>query len=88
MNTSDILSVAREALTVVLWVALPTVVAAAVVSLLIAVAQTVTQLQDQSIGQAARLITVPLMLLVTGSWAGREVMQFAERALQLLGMGP
>jgi len=48
--------------------------------------QTVTQIQDQSIGQNVRLIAVLATVVISAGWLGREVMHFAERALQLLGM--
>jgi type III secretion protein S len=86
MNANDILALTREGLSVVLWVCLPIVLVATVTALLVAMGQTVTQIQDQSIGQSARLIAVLGAIVVTAGWLGREVMHFAERALQLLGM--
>lgn len=86
MNAEDILSVTREGLSVVLWVSLPIVLVATITALVVAMGQTVTQIQDQSIGQSLRLIAVLLAILVTAGWLGREVLQFAERAMQLLGM--
>jgi type III secretion protein S len=86
MNSYDILAVTREGLSVVLWVSLPLVIVATLTALGVAMAQTVTQIQDQSIGQSVRLIAVLGAIVVAAGWLGREVMQFAERALQLLGM--
>jgi type III secretion protein S len=86
MNSYDILAVTREGLSVVLWVSLPIVIVATLTALGVAMAQTVTQIQDQSIGQSVRLIAVLGAIVVAAGWLGREVMQFAERALQLLGM--
>jgi type III secretion protein S len=85
MNPDDILSLTREGLTVVLWVSLPIVIVATVVALVVAMAQTVTQIQDQSIGQSVRIIAVLGAVVVTSGWLGREVMHFAERALQFVG---
>ena len=86
MNSYDILAVTREGLSVVLWVSLPIVIVATLTALGVAMAQTVTQIQDQSIGQSVRLIAVLGAIVVAAGWLGREVMQFAERALQLLGL--
>jgi len=71
---------------VVLWVSLPLVLVATGSALLVAMVQTVTQIQDQSIGQNVRLIAVLATVVISAGWLGREVMHFAERALQLLGM--
>ena len=86
MNSYDILAVTREGLSVVLWVSLPIVIVATLTALGVAMEQTVTQIQDQSIGQSVRLIAVLGAIVVAAGWLGREVMQFAERALQLLGL--
>lgn len=86
MNSFDVLSITREGLSVVLWVSLPLVLVATGSALLVAMVQTVTQIQDQSIGQNVRLIAVLCTVVISAGWLGREVMHFAERALQLLGM--
>lgn len=86
MNAEDILSVTREGLSVVLWVSLPIVLVATLTALVVAMGQTVTQIQDQSIGQSVRLVAVLVAVLLSAGWLGREVLQFAERAMQLLGM--
>jgi type III secretion protein S len=82
MTPQHILDLTTEGLLIVLWVGLPTVVVSTVTSLLISVVQAVTQIQDQSIGQSIRLVAVLLTLLICSAWQGREVLHFAERALQ------
>jgi type III secretion protein S len=86
MNPNEILAIAREGLSVVLWVSLPIVIVATVTALVVAMAQTVTQIQDQSISQSVRQVAVLGAIVITAGWLGREVMHFAERAFQLVGM--
>ncbi len=88
MTPIDILGLTREGLMVVLWVALPVVLVSAGTALVMAVFQTVTQIQDQSIGQSVTKIAVMVALLALCGWQGRQVMGFAERALQLVGQLP
>lgn len=88
MTPIDILGLTREGLMVVLWVALPVVLVAAGTALVMAVFQTVTQIQDQSIGQSVTKIAVMVALLALCGWQGRQVMGFAERALELVGQLP
>jgi type III secretion protein S len=76
----DLLSLTRDALSVVLWVSLPLVVVATVAGLGVAILQAVTQIQDQSIGQSVRLVVVLISLLIGVGWLGGEVLRFAERA--------
>jgi type III secretion protein S len=79
---ADLLGLTRDALSVVLWVSLPLVIVATAVGLGVAILQAVTQIQDQSIGQAVRLVAVLLSLMVGVGWLGGEVLRFGERAFQ------
>jgi type III secretion protein S len=45
----------------------------------------VTQIQDQSIGQSARILAVLATIVLAGAWLATGVLRFAERALQTLG---
>jgi type III secretion protein S len=56
-----------------------------VTALLVSMLQAVTQIQDQSIGQSIRMISVMLCIVLLAGWLGRDVMQFAERAFQNIG---
>ena len=88
MTPQNILDITREGLLIVLWVSLPVVAVATITALLVAVVQAVTQIQDQSIGQSIRLITVMLAIIATAGWMGRDVMRFAERAFHTLTQLP
>lgn len=84
MSPNNILDFTREGLLVVLWVTLPVVVVGMLGSMVIAVLQAVTQIQDQSIGQSVRLIVVMVTIAVAAGWLGREVLRFAEGAFDTL----
>jgi type III secretion protein S len=84
MTPQTILDITREGLLIVLMVSLPLVLASTLTSLVVAVLQAVTQIQDQSIGQSVRLIVTLIALVATAGWLGRDVLRFAERALQTL----
>jgi type III secretion protein S len=84
MTPQNILDITREGLLIVLMVSLPLVLASTLTSLVVAVLQAVTQIQDQSIGQSLRLIVTLIALVATAGWLGRDVLRFAERALQTL----
>lgn len=88
MTPSDILTLTREGLLVVLWVSLPVVIVSTMTALVVATLQTVTQIQDQSIGQSLRQIAVMLCIVVTAGWCGLQVQGFAEHAFQVLGALP
>jgi type III secretion protein S len=84
MTPQNVLDITREGLQLVFWISLPVVLVAAVTALVVALGQAVTQLQDQSIGQSVRLISVMLTLVVLAGWLGRAVLLFAERAFDSL----
>lgn len=84
MTPQDVLDLTRDGLLLVFWVTLPIVAVAAVSALSVSIVQAVTQIQDQSIGQSIRIIAVMLTIVLLASVLGRNVWQFAERALQTL----
>lgn len=88
MSATNILDLTRDALLVVLWVSLPVVVISTVTALIVAILQAVTQIQDQSIGQSIRLVSVMLIIIVGAGWMGGEVMRFAQSAFQTLTVLP
>ena len=88
MTPLQLLDITREGLLIVLWVSLPVVVVATLSALVVAVLQAVTQIQDQSIGQSIRLIAVMVAIVATAGWLGRDVMRFAERAMQMMSKLP
>jgi type III secretion protein S len=88
MTPLDLLAITREGLLVVLWVSLPVVLVSTITALVVATLQTVTQIQDQSIGQSMRQIAVMLTIVVTATWVGRQVLSFAERAFQVVSTLP
>jgi type III secretion protein S len=88
MTPIELLDFTRDGLVVVLWVALPVVAVSTLSSVIVAVLQAVTQIQDQSIGQSIRLIAVMFTIVITAGWLGRDVLRFAERAFHTLSQLP
>jgi type III secretion protein S len=83
MGTEDISRVTSEALLLCLIVSLPTVIVAATVGLLIAFVQAVTSLQEQAIGQGAKMIAVLVTLLLAAPWGARLILEFANAMMRL-----
>lgn len=82
MTSQTVLDITRDGLSLVFWVTLPVVVVATVSALLVSMVQAVTQIQDKSIGQSVRIISVMLSIVFMAAWLGRQVLTFAERALE------
>ncbi|AKJ70537.1 EscS/YscS/HrcS family type III secretion system export apparatus protein [Pandoraea thiooxydans] len=82
MNSSTILDITRQGLTLILLISLPVVLVAAVSALIVAVAQAVTQVQDQTISFSVRAIAVMVTILLMSGWGAGEILRFAQQALQ------
>ena len=81
MDQAEILHFTSQALYLVLVLSLPTVVVAAAVGTLVSLVQALTQIQEQTLGFAAKLIAVIVTIFATAGWVGHELYAFAELAL-------
>jgi type III secretion protein S len=74
----DVVRLTQEALWLVLVLSAPLVMAASVAGLLVAFLQAVTQLQEQTVAFAVKLVTVSVTLLLTAGLIGETLFQFAH----------
>ena len=84
MNPLSVIDITREGLWVVLIVSLPVIGIALACSLLVAVVQAVTQIQDQTISSSVRVVVAMGTVLALAGWGGKQVMAFAQHALGVL----
>jgi type III secretion HrpO family protein len=80
-NVGELAGLGQEALLLALAVSLPVVAIAALVGLVVAVLQAMTQVQDFTLGHLPRLVFVALTLALVGPWMGAEIAAFAARVL-------
>ena len=78
MSSPVIIELAQQALLLVLLLSLPAACTAMIVGIGIGILQSVTQVQDQSISYAAKLIAVSVVLIVTANWLGSHMYRFSE----------
>ena len=91
MSTSDIIHYLNECLMIVTVVSMVPVGCAAIVGVLVGLLQGITQIQDQTISFALRLIAVVASLIVGGVWMGAKLHGFGMKIFDLipsLGPGP
>lgn len=79
MPTATLLDYSYRALMLVAVLAMPAVITAAAVGLLVGFTQAITQVNDSSIGQAAKLVATLLVLILTVRWMGNELVVFAQQ---------
>ena len=86
METESITHLTHQGLILVVLLSLPAVLAAAVVGLVVAVLQAATQINDQSIGQAVKLIAVMVAIFLSARWTGALMYDYADRAFSAVGL--
>ena len=73
METFDIVAYVNKALLLVLWLSLPPILVASVVGTLFSLLQALTQIQEQTLSFAVKLIAVGITLALTAHWIGGEI---------------
>lgn len=76
MEVVDIVSHVIKALLLVLWLSLPPIVVAAVVGTVFALFQALTQIQEQTLSFAIKLVAVGATLFLTARWVGGEIYNY------------
>lgn len=66
-----------DAMVLVMVLSMPPIVAASVVGILISLLQALTQLQEQTVAFAVKLIAVSLTLALTAGMLGSEIVNFS-----------
>ena len=79
MSADQVVQLARQTLEIALWLGAPLLLIAAVVSLLINVAQVLTSLQDATISTIPRLAAVAIATLLLLPWMVRRLEFFTVR---------
>lgn len=76
MNQAYIINITNQTLILVLILSLPPIVVATVVGVIVSLFQALTQVQEQTLSFAVKLIVVTLVLIATAAWTGAEVINF------------
>jgi len=78
MYNSEVLQLVQQALWLILVLAAPPVIVAALVGLLIAFIQAATQLQEQTFQYAAKFLAIIFTIFVTASLLGGSIYNFSD----------
>lgn len=74
-----------EALLLAIWLSLPVLLAVVAVGLLVGVLQAATQVQDASIAFVPKLLVAALVLAISATWIGSELIAFTVAAWSSIG---
>lgn len=81
MTTAEIAQLTADALLLTLILSLPPILIATVVGLVVALLQAITQIQEQTLSFAVKLICVSLAVLGTAGWVSAEMLGYTRRIL-------
>ena len=82
MNQSFLIQCTNEALILVLILSMPPIIVATLVGVLVSLVQALTQVQEQTLGFAVKLIVVTVVILVTAGWTGAEMYNYTLRIFE------
>jgi type III secretion HrpO family protein len=78
VSQAQILDYAQMCLLLVLRLSLVPIIVATVVGLIVSLLQALTQIQEQTLGFAVKLIAISLTLLVCASWMGSTLLLYTQ----------
>jgi type III secretion protein S len=84
MTPPDLTAYMTQALYLTLWLSLPVILVAALVGTVVSLLQALTQVQEQTLSFAIKLIAVGIVLALTARWMGGELHNYTLSILQAL----
>ena len=84
MDTTQVMDLVRDAVGVAIRLASPMLLLSMIVGVVVAIFQAVTQIHEQSIGFALKLIVVVTVLLLGGGWMLDTLKDYTYQIFQLI----
>ncbi len=78
MDNIDMLKLAQDAISTVIFAAAPMLVISLVVGLIVSVIQAVTQIQEATLAFVPKIVAVFISLLIFGPWIIKLITQFTS----------
>ena len=78
MNQAQLLDYAQTCLLLILKLSLIPIVVATVIGIIVSLLQALTQIQEQTLGFAVKLIAISITLLAASSWMGGQMLLYTQ----------
>ena len=78
MNQAILLDYAQKCLILILQLSLIPIVVATVIGLIVSLLQALTQVQEQTLGFAVKLIAISITIMVSSSWMGAQLLMYTQ----------
>ena len=82
MTPESVLTFGREALTLLLMIALPVLLTVLAVGLVVSIFQAVTQINENTLSFVPKLVAAVLVFAVAGPWMLSTVVDFIRRTIE------
>ena len=84
MDTTQVMDLVRDAVGVAIRLAGPMLLLSMIIGVVVAIFQAVTQIHEQSIGFALKLIVVIIVLLLGGGWMLDTLKDYTYQVFRLI----
>ena len=84
MELATLATYVKQSLLLMLMLSMPAILASGIVGLIVAFLQAVTQIQDQTIAFAIKLVATIVAIALTSAWLGAELLNFTDRMLSVI----
>ena len=81
MNHADLVNYAQQCLILVLRLSLVPIIVATVIGIIVSLLQALTQIQEQTLGFAVKLIAISLTIMFSASWMGAQMLLYTQDIL-------
>ena len=78
MSQAQLLDYAQTCLLIVLRLSLIPIVVATVIGIIVSLLQALTQIQEQTLGFAVKLIAISVTIMLAAHWMGGELLLFTQ----------
>lgn len=78
MEYAQILQYAQQCMVLILKISMIPIVVATVIGVLVSLIQALTQIQEQTLGFAVKLIAITLTIIMCASWMGGELLLYTQ----------
>ncbi|WP_299211330.1 flagellar biosynthetic protein FliQ [uncultured Tateyamaria sp.] len=81
MDPNQVLYLAKAAVLLVFYLSMPIIAAATAFGLLVAVFQTLVQVQEQTLAFAVKLVAIIVVFFISGAWMSGQLLLFFDDIL-------
>lgn len=85
MNQSDVITVIQQAVYTILIVSAPLLIVSLLVGLVISIFQATTQIHEQTLAFAPKIIAIFLTMILCGPWMMNKLIDFMNMVFDYMG---